>query len=386
MRLSPELITAASFNPTKKSHQMSIVDMCQGIESQQITLPLYQRDLSWTIEKCISLLNYQLLGKAPVAPISFNVITDTASCVPQVTFLDRDKIAAVQRGQYSVVDGQQRLSTNYKAYINHEDFTPIVLDLSCGRFFLLEKPPRTNQIPVGILLNKEDSVLFRYVAEKPSLSKPEVTNLLIQIRSKFKNYNYTINSADNLSEEEQVEWFEVLNNAGSLVSIIQMRFAKLKVHGIDIYTQYTNRFVRKLLQKGYNLFVKQKTSVSYPVAALNPAYEKLVGKAHSPNYTPIPSDTKENQLCALPPDALVACFDLTLEALDHVLQFLQLHSLKPPARIEYINYLIGYFVFNGKEISPAAEDALVRWYSQVDFNNMTNTNRRDVYTELISLR
>ena len=46
MRLSPELITAASFNPTKKSHQMSIVDMCQGIESQQITLPLYQRDLS----------------------------------------------------------------------------------------------------------------------------------------------------------------------------------------------------------------------------------------------------------------------------------------------------------------------------------------------------
>lgn len=386
MRISPELMAAASFNPTKKSHQMSIVDMCQGIESQQITLPLYQRDLSWTIPKCIDLLNYQLLGKAPVAPISFNVVTDTASCVPQVTFLDRDKIADVQRGQYSVVDGQQRLSTNYKAYINHEDFQHIVLDLSCGKFFLLEKPPRNNQIPVGILLNKEDAVLFRYVAGKPSLSKPEVTNLLIQIRSKFKNYNYTITSAENLSEEEQVEWFEVLNNAGSLVSIIQMRFAKLKVHGIDIYTQYTNRFVRKLAAEGYNLFVKQKTAVSYPIAALNPAYEVLVGKSHSPYYTPIPSDTKENQLCALPPDTLVACFDRTLDALDHVLAFIKAHSLNPPTRIEYINYLIGYFVFNGEALSPSLTDRMVAWYTTVNFNNMTNTNRRDAYTELISLR
>lgn len=33
--------------------------------------------------------------------------------------------------------------------------------------------------------------------------------------------------AEDLSEDEQITWFEVLNNAGSRVSIIQMRFAKM---------------------------------------------------------------------------------------------------------------------------------------------------------------
>ena len=60
---------------------------------------------------------------------------------------------------------------------------------------------------------------------------------------KIKNYNYTINSADALSEDEQIEWFEVRNNAGSRVSIIQMRFSKLKMYGIDIYKQYTSVYV-----------------------------------------------------------------------------------------------------------------------------------------------
>jgi hypothetical protein len=31
----------------------------------------------------------------------------------------------------------------------------------------------------------------------------------------MKNYNYTINLAEDLSEDEQISWFEVLNNAGS---------------------------------------------------------------------------------------------------------------------------------------------------------------------------
>ena len=69
---------------------MSIFDMCQKIENKTISLPLYQRDLSWTLSKCIDLLNYQLLGKAPVSPISMNVILNTQECVPQVSFIYRD--------------------------------------------------------------------------------------------------------------------------------------------------------------------------------------------------------------------------------------------------------------------------------------------------------
>ena len=136
MKISKNLMQAASFNPTEKSHKMTVLDMCKKIESLDITLPLYQRDVSWTLNQAIELLNYQLLGKAPVAPISMNIILDTNDFVPQVSFIDREMIqdTDVEKGQMSVVDGQQRLTTNYKAYSNSDDFRNIVLDVARGRF------------------------------------------------------------------------------------------------------------------------------------------------------------------------------------------------------------------------------------------------------------
>lgn len=384
MRINESLKQAAVFNPTKKSHQMSIWEMCQKIEEQAISLPLYQRDLSWTLQKYISLLNYQLLGKAPVSPISFNVILKTSSCVPQVSFINREILTDVERGQYSVVDGQQRLTTNYKAYMNDPTFKNVVLDLGRGVFTEIKGNVRTNQIPVGILLNKDDFILFNYINKVSTLREQKVQNLLLQIRSKIKNYNYTINSAEDLSEDEQIEWFEVLNNAGSRVSIIQMRFSKLKAHGIDIYTQYTKEFQNKLLEIGYDkFFIPQKTVVSYPIAALNSAYEKVTERPHSGNFAPIPSDTKENQLCNLKPVQLLECFNLTLGALDTTLDFIKNHKLKTPDRIDYINYLVGYFVLNGTEIDKETERYLVDWFNNVDFVNKSNSTRREIFNELI---
>lgn len=384
MRISKELQSAADMNPTKKSTQMSIFDMCDKISKQAISLPLYQRDLSWTLTKCIALLNYQLLGKAPVSPISMNVINNTQEYVPQVSFIDREIINNIERGQLSVVDGQQRLTTNYKAYTNDDDFRNIVLDISRGCFIQTDTAYKSNQIPVGILLNQSDAVLFEYTNKVSALRKPEITSLLLQVRSKIKNYNYTINSADDLSEDEQIEWFEVLNNAGSRVSIIQMRFSKLKMYGIDIYKQYTSVFISRLVEVGFDFFTPEKTTVSYPIAALNPSYEIVTGKGHSINYAPIPSDTKENQLCGLSPEELKKCIEITLSYEENVLDFIEANSLKKPDRIDYINYMIGYFAFNGLDISETQKQYLISWYNNVDFTNKTNSERRELYTKLIN--
>lgn len=384
MRISKELQSAADMNPTKKSTQMSIFDMCDKISKQAISLPLYQRDLNWTLTKCIALLNYQLLGKAPVSPISMNVINNTQEYVPQVSFIDREIINNIERGQLSVVDGQQRLTTNYKAYTNDDDFRNIVLDISRGCFIQTDTAYKSNQIPVGILLNQSDAVLFEYTNKVSTLRKPEITSLLLQVRSKTKNYNYTINSADDLSEDEQIEWFEVLNNAGSRVSIIQMRFSKLKMYGIDIYKQYTSVFISRLVEVGFDFFTPEKTTVSYPIAALNPSYEIVTGKGHSINYAPIPSDTKENQLCGLSPEELKKCIETTLSYEENVLDFIEANSLKKPDRIDYINYMIGYFAFNGLDISETQKQYLISWYNNVDFTNKTNSERRELYTKLIN--
>lgn len=385
MRINNKLLQAASFNPTKKSHQMSIEDMCKKIATQEITLPLYQRDLSWTLEKCVALLNYQLLGKAPVSPISFNVINDTSSDIPQVSFLTREIVSHIERGQYSVVDGQQRLATNFKAFVNHQDFRNIVLDLGKGEFTEVKTAIKPNQIPVGTLLNEKDSKLFEYIASHKGLNNPELVNLLLQIKTKIKTYNYTINSAENLSEDEQIQWFEVLNNAGSRVSIIQMRFSKLKAHGIDIYTHYTNIFRDKLIECGYeNFFTPQKTVVSYPIAALNPAFEKIIKHSHNTNFAPIPSDTKENQLCEISSENLTQCFSLTLSALDDVLDFMNDNNLNPASRIDYINYLLGFFVFNPTTYDNYKTE-LIDWYESTDFTNKSNTERREIFTNLLNI-
>jgi hypothetical protein len=384
MKISKLLLRTASFNPTEKSHKMTVLDMCKKIETNEISLPLYQRDVSWTKNQAIKLLNYQLLGKAPVAPISMNVILDINNYVPQVSFIDREMIAGgkIEKGQMSIVDGQQRLTTNYKAYSNSEDFRNIVLDVARGRFLLEDGAFSRSQIPAGILLNKEDSLFYQYVTEKKIMKEPEVMALLLQCRTKIRNYYYTINQAENLSEDEQIEWFEVLNNAGSRVSALQMKFSKMKIHGIDIYTMYTLKFKNRLFEYGYDFFSPQKTSVSYPIAALNPAYEVLLNKVHTDTYAPIPSDTKENQLCVLDPDILKQCFEKTLEALDKALDFIQNNNVDEPDRIDYINYLTGYFVYNPKPSRQQLYDIL-NWYNNVDFNNKSNSRRRMIFSQML---
>ncbi|WP_222717487.1 DUF262 domain-containing protein [Listeria portnoyi] len=385
MRISEKLKKAGEFNPTKKSHQMTVFEMCDKIKANKISLPLYQRDLSWNLQKSVELLNYQLFGKAPVSPISLNIIEDVI--VPQVSFIDREILIDISSGQQSVVDGQQRLSTNFKAFSNHEDFRNIVLDIGRAKFISVEGAIRNSQIPVGFLLNEKDEEFFNYINDIPLLKKNEVYSALLQIRSKIKNYNYTINIAENLTEDEQIEWFEVLNNAGSRVSALEMRFSKLKFHGIDIYVQYTHKYKDKLSESGYDhLFSPHSTGVSYPVATLNPSYEVVMNRVHSNNYAPIPSDTKENQLCNLAPENIELCFSITLNALDSAINFIKDNDLKEPSRIDYINYLTGLYVFNTDTFDELDSEALIDWYNNVDFTNKSNSERREMFSDLLNIR
>lgn len=386
MNINKNLRVAVNMNPTRNTRNLTVENLCNMIGDGTLTIPLYQRDVSWTKQKCVDLLNYELLGKSPISAISVNVINNTKSdfVVPQVSFIDREVMSNMVRGQFSVVDGQQRLTTNYKAFCDNEDLRDIVLDLGSGKFVITTETIRNNQVPVGVLMNKDSGKLITYVQSKRGMDN-DVMAFLLLARTKILSYAYTINMAEDLSEDEQITWFEVLNNAGSRVSIIQMRFAKMKAHGLDIYTQYTNIYRNKLQEFGYDFFTPQKTTVSYPIAALNPAYEILCsGSIHQNNFAPMPSDTKENQLCNLEIEKLRDCINLTLEALERVLYFIVENDLKQPDRVDYINYLIGYFVFNSDPMTEEQKNKVITWYNTVNFKNKSNTDRRNIYTELLN--
>lgn len=382
MNINKHLLEAVNLNPTKDSRQEYVFTLCEYIEKNELTLPLYQRDVCWTLDKCVKLLNYQLLSKSPMSVISINIINNTEKefAVPQVSFIERKLLSKTVRGQMSVVDGQQRLTTNYKAYCNHPDLKSVVLDLGKGKFVINAEAYRENQIPVGVLLNKDDNELITYTEKNKALSAPMTVNALLQIRNKIKTYQYTINFATNLTEDEQIYWFEVLNTAGSRTSAIQMKFSKLKVHGIDIYTQYAYVYRDMIQEHGYDFF-----KLSYSIAALNPAYEVLFSGKHSNNFAPISSDTKENQLCKLNPDKLKECFEMTLEALEKALNFIENNDLEKYNRPYFVNYLIGYFVFHKEKISNQQKNNLINFYKNVALGNQTNAERRSLYSILLNL-
>ena len=98
----------------------------------------------------------------------------------------------------------------------------------------------------------------------------------------------------------------------------------------------------------------------------------------------MPSDTKENQLCNLETEKLRDCIKLTLETLDKVLYFITDNDLKKPDRVDYINYLIGYFIFHPEPMTVEQKEKVIEWYNTVNFTNKSNTDRRNIYTELLN--
>ena len=116
MNINKLLLEAANLNPTKNSRQEYIFTLCEYIEKNELTLPLYQRDVSWTLAKCVELLNYQLLSKSPISAISINIINNTEKefAVPQVSFIERELLSETVRGQMAVVDRFRKRRICYK--------------------------------------------------------------------------------------------------------------------------------------------------------------------------------------------------------------------------------------------------------------------------------
>ncbi len=309
--------------------------------------------------------------------------------IQQVTFIERDVLNQEELyGKYSVNDGQQRLTCNFKAYIDHEDFKSIVLDLTTGKFVETNKSIRKSQIPVGILYNKSSDVFEKYLKEHKELQTFDVQTLLTNIRSKFMKYYYTVNFAKDLSQDEQMQWFDVLNLAGSRVTKVMVDLTDMLSKEVDYYKEYADRFVRSLDNaRVADLIVRKETEVSIPLATLNSAYEVIVRNGvHSNNFSPIPSDVKTSTVSRLEPPIIRSIFSHTLKSLNKALDFIAQNDLGNPDRIDYITYLTGFFAFlNERELTSIEHKKVCDWYENINFNNLGNNDRRNQFTDLLKV-
>ena len=52
-------------------------------------------------------------------------------------------------------------------------------------------------------------------------------------------------------------------------------------------------------------------------------------------------------------------------------------------RIDYVNYVLGYIVFNGEPVDNDDVSYLVDWFNHTDFTNLSNSDRRKIFRDLI---
>lgn len=395
MSVLKKLNLAANYDPSKERKDLTISKLCQEIENGQMVLPIFQTYIRWPENKAVELFNYQLLAQSPVAPISINEIKDPAQVITQISFIDRSIIEDEENlsGKYSVVDGQQRLSTNYKAYTNHPDFKNIVLDLKKGKFVLLRPQgnelsvtPDKHQIPVGILYNKDHKQYLDYVNSSEYLKTDEIKDLLNSIRKKHEQYYYVVNFAVNLTKDEQMEWFEVLNLAGSQVTDVMVYLTDLLVKGVDFYTDYSMLFSKKLEDSGfYNLIPRKSAEISIPLATLNAAYFKVTGLPKTKNYSPIPSDAKPKAIGKCTVTQVRKMFEETLNSLDEVLEFIENQNLREDIdKIDIITYLVGLYVEKDvKFLDDEQSKYVIEFIKDAHFVNDSNTERRRKFEVLL---
>ena len=372
------------YNPTDFSTTYGIKNLNKDIDSGKITIPIYQRDLSWSVQKCVDLLNFQLFGKSAISAISV-LETDKRNKVKQISFITRKVIEddELEISYKSIIDGQQRLSTNYMAYIGDNYLQNVYLDLGRGKFRIItDERIRDSFVPVNILLNKDRDLINNFIREKKYDYDAEC--IIKDIRSKMFDYKYILNNAKELSISEQIEWFKVLNNAGSNVTETQIALAKIHDKGIDIYVDYIRKFNEMLSDK--NIILKNSKMTSYhnnAITALNIPIMKAIGKKFALNFTPIPSDTKAGYLEKLSTEELKKLFTDALAALEKTLDFIESNKLTYPDRIDYINYILSFFIFNSLFEEQEYKEYLINWYNTVSFNDLTNTQRRNVFESLI---
>lgn len=382
------LISKSSFDPSKESKPVAIKTLCDDIASNKITIPIFQTYVRWKLDKSISLLNFQLLGYAAVSPISINIIDDENNFIPQVSFIERHLIEyRPQSIIHSVNDGQQRLTCNYKAYIDHPDFRCIVLDISRGKFVENNERVKKNQIPVGKLYNRDPREFTKYLESHPELQVFRISDLLQRIRNKFLGYYYTVNYAKNLAKKEQMDWFEVLNLAGSRVTAVQIALTEMLIKGADFYKDYAIPLSEKMEQYDLqDLFVFKATEISIPLAMLNPIYESYFERKHSNNFSPIPSDAKPQIYGNLECDDLNSLFQRALQSVDYTLEFIEKNLEFSLERIEEFSFLVGAFGYTQNyDIDDITKTNIIQWVRNVDFTNKGNTERRRIFEELLDV-
>jgi len=377
---------AAYENPSSNIFSKTTEEVCKMLLSGKMSYSFPVFDGGWSKEHIVAFLNNMIFGSTPISPVAINIESqqpfydDIPDIAPDISE-GIPAIAVAVVSKYIVIDGRQRLSVLLKVYTNDPDYARIVLDLPTCRFkevLVVEEM----QIPIGVLCNQDFSVFFNYVSGKFD----QHVKLINAIRNKFLGYSINMMYANNLFRDQQLSWFTVLNNAGSTMTEADMLLFKLdnKDKELRPYDTYIRPYNDMLSNYGLDyLLSSSRAKTSYPLTALNPLIERMFsGGGRKNNYTPIPSDVKIGILDSILPGDLRQMFADSLEALEWTLEFFKAKGIMP-SRMEYVTYISGFYIL--RHPTAGSYDMLEQWYRNTLFTDASNTEKRQIYSRLLSM-
>lgn len=208
---------ALSFDPTNESWHLTAADLLKKADEKQLTTSelgrRYSQEDYWDFDTDAAFLNDQLFSKLPLPAIAININGDNSNGVKKAALWCWETL---DNSAWSIVDGKQRLSVIYDAWSSKPDYDEvnydIVFNLVDGAFEYIDDIPSKEEVPVDFILNKDQQKLTDYITKRFSDNEvKEVTPLLFGIRNKILNYTYTILTANDLTKEEQQNWYRILH-------------------------------------------------------------------------------------------------------------------------------------------------------------------------------
>lgn len=386
MKVSKKLLKSLEVNPDSGASHANLLSLLEEININTIVLPKYQTVKRWDQKKDRDLLNYILGGKAPISAISMHEV-GADDQIEYISYIDRLNDIDRKKVKWTTIDGQQRLTCLLYCYINHEESKDIVLDLKKGHFIINSNEFKKHcQVPAGILLNRDITILKEYCASRDELKSNYDT--ISDTRHKFFRYKLTLNVAKDMNIDEQIDWFIKLNNAGSTIPELQLILTALNKYGIDVYAEYTSVFKEILrsvdMEESYKI---NSSEISAPIAVLNAYMEVEDGRKHNMNWSPITSDHRAKVFVKKNKEYIQKAFKVTLDTLRVVANFIKDKDINI-ANIDYkhVNFITSMMIYREfSKINLELEEKLIEWINSTDFTNRTNREKREIYNKLLSI-
>lgn len=253
-----QVITSGPTAPLPKDPQPSvdrIDDLARRILSGDILLPKFQRDLVWTREQILLLLDSVAKG-FPIGSVLLWQSRQELRSENRIASLDIE----LPRPDYPVnylLDGQQRLSAICGALFWTEDSPNnrwnIVYDLRAQEFLHLDTiddPPlhqiRVNKIP-------DPSVFFQHVASLDTLTAPDKAVLkerATALFNRFKDYKIATVTLADMSIEDVAPIFERINSTGTQLTIVDLMRAATWSPEFDLFDEI-DEVLRVISERGF---------------------------------------------------------------------------------------------------------------------------------------